>query len=67
MLEMYRTACCGGDVLRMSLYCGLFEDPYRLQAETTALLKETKKCEKGHGCAARAFHRHGEEQRRNRL
>ncbi len=44
MLEMYRTSA--EKCLRMSFYCGLFEDPYRLQAETTALLKETKKCKK---------------------
>lgn len=28
----------------MSFYCGLFEDPYRLQSETDALLTETKGC-----------------------
>lgn len=42
MLELYRTSA--ERCLRMSFYCGLFEDPYRLQSETDALLAETKDC-----------------------
>lgn len=42
MLELYRTSA--ERCLRMSFYCGLFEDPYRLQSETDALLAETKGC-----------------------
>ena len=45
MLDMYRysTETC----LRMSFYCGLFENPYRLQSETDALLAETRNCKEG--------------------
>lgn len=42
MDEIYRTS--SERCLRMTFYCGLFEDPYRLQSETDALLAETKTC-----------------------
>ena len=42
MLELFRNAA--EQCLRMSFYCGLFEDPYRVQSETDALLEETKNC-----------------------
>lgn len=43
MLALYRTSA--ERCLRMSFYCGLFENPYRLQSETDALLAETRNCQ----------------------
>lgn len=42
MLDLYRGSA--ERCLRMSFLCGLFEDPYRLQSETDALLDRTKEC-----------------------
>ena len=40
MNEIYRTSTARA--LQTTFYCGLFEDPYRVQAETEALLDQTK-------------------------